>query len=258
MADFHVETRDGDPARLAIVLPGSGYTADHPVLALPRDALRDAGWSLRVLVWDAKPSLEDASDVYATAVHDLVRDAEDATPLVLPLNVTSTPTLLVGGTADPLWDSAAAAQAAAEVMEVPGGRSLADCSRRLARLARCARGCYCGGRRLRSPTQWLRCDEPRTRRATERPVAIRRSAQFKGSRAHRSRRQPARLRAFPRNRRRSGGLEQAQRRLGVRGGAQCRVARMTSTKPPPSRAVWPGQTRVSRVELGGFEPPTFS
>ncbi|AEG43105.1 hypothetical protein L600_000100000360 [Isoptericola variabilis J7] len=91
----------GAEDRVATVLPGSGYTAQGPLLAYPAAVLRDAGWTLRTVVWDGVCRDFD------------VRDAAERISAGLPA-------VLAGGTADRLWDPAVAARSGARVVEVPG------------------------------------------------------------------------------------------------------------------------------------------
>lgn len=160
MTAHRIRTHDGDPARVATVLPGQGYTAQGPLLWYASAVLRDAGWTVRTVVWDGEPDGRDeAREVYARIVRDGVDAAPDArhlvvgkslgtlampaavelrlpgvwlTPLISAsgtddvraaaraLGAGGAPALLVGGTADELWDSDAAAASGAWVLEVPG------------------------------------------------------------------------------------------------------------------------------------------
>lgn len=84
MTGHRVEALDGDPGRTAIVLPGSGYTAQQPVLEYPSHALEGAGWSLRTVVWDGRPtSRAEGFAVYEHVVRDVVAGAGGARCLVL-------------------------------------------------------------------------------------------------------------------------------------------------------------------------------
>jgi hypothetical protein len=149
--DLHVTS--ADPERVVTVLPGSGYTAVAPLLWYARAALSDQGWTVRTLEWTGTPSFESARDAYAQVLGD---DGPDEDPLhlvvakslgtlALPLavrlglpGVWLTPVLtseqapdvretaadldenhlLVGGTADPLWDGDLADGSEADVLEV--------------------------------------------------------------------------------------------------------------------------------------------
>ena len=160
MSAHRLVVQDGEAGRVLTVLPGSGYTAQGPVLARPAAALRREGWTVRTVVWDGRPDPDDARDVYADVLRDGVEAAPDAVHLVLAkslgtlalpvaverglpgawltplltvdgapevraaaagLGATGVPALLAGGTADRLWDGALAAASGARVLEVDGG-----------------------------------------------------------------------------------------------------------------------------------------
>jgi hypothetical protein len=154
-------TRDGDPGRVATILPGQGYTSEAPLLSYAGAALAGAGWTVRSFVW-SRPSRGrgEATEVYSRVVRDAVEKAPSAHhlligkslgTLVLPLAVElrlpgawltplisasgtaevraaattladdgAPPALLVGGTADELWDGGVAKASGADVVEVPG------------------------------------------------------------------------------------------------------------------------------------------
>jgi hypothetical protein len=155
---FHVHEEKGDPGRIAIVLPGQAYTAQGPLLSYATHALLDAGWTVRVLIWDvAQP--RGAREVYADTLRDSVREHPEARHLVVakslgtlalpvaselgmpgawltpllegpaapPLRtairelVTSgVPTLLAGGTGDSLWSTEHAQASGARVLDIAG------------------------------------------------------------------------------------------------------------------------------------------
>ncbi|ROS74495.1 alpha/beta hydrolase [Cellulomonas sp. PhB143] len=160
MSDHEVQVLAGDPARVATVLPGSGYTAAAPLLAYPSTALHDAGWTVRQVHWALAPSGDAgwarAREVYAATLRDAVRAAPGAAhvvvakslgtlamPAALELGMVGawlTPVLdgslasevraataglaaqhlLAGGTADAMWDGALARASRAKVLEVDG------------------------------------------------------------------------------------------------------------------------------------------
>lgn len=141
-------------APVAVLLPGRGYGPQAPLLYYARVLLRTRGWSVRTVDWEKAPGLDladhaavaaFAGDVLATA--DPARDVvvgKSLGSLALPAaaargvpGIWLTPllgieavrraaaraaasTLLIGGTADPYWDGAAAAVTGAEVFEVAG------------------------------------------------------------------------------------------------------------------------------------------
>jgi len=77
-------TRDGDPGRLATVLPGRGYTADAPLLSYAGAALAGEGWTVRSFVWSRPPrNRAEAAEVYADVVREAVADAPAARHLVV-------------------------------------------------------------------------------------------------------------------------------------------------------------------------------
>lgn len=154
MAAYDLHVTDADPARVVTVLPGSGYTAMAPLLWYTRSALGDLGWTVRTLEWTAGPSFASARTAYAEVLDGAGAPGEDALHLVvakslgtlaMPLavrlglpGVWLTPVLtseqapdvretvaaldenhlLVGGTADPLWDGDLADSSDADILEV--------------------------------------------------------------------------------------------------------------------------------------------
>ncbi|MHA6617645.1 hypothetical protein [Pseudonocardia sp. DLS-67] len=139
---------------VAIVLPGRGYGPHAPLLYYARLLLRGRGWTVRTVDWEKTPGLDladhaavaaFAGEVLATV--DPLRDlvvGKSLGSLALPAaaerglpGIWLTPllgvedvrraaaraaasALLIGGTADPYWDGAAAAATGAAVFEVPG------------------------------------------------------------------------------------------------------------------------------------------
>ena len=122
----------------ALVLPGSGYTVDHPLLFWSCQVLAGAGWDVATLRWDAAGVTTDDYRQFVEAGADLLdgqfADADRTlvlakslgsfaaawasarrypaiwlTPVMTDEFVAATlrtyaaPSLLVGGTADPLW-----------------------------------------------------------------------------------------------------------------------------------------------------------
>ncbi|GIG02601.1 alpha/beta hydrolase [Catellatospora citrea] len=145
----------GDPDRIAIILPGGGYTPARPLLHLARIVLAHHGWSVQELWWQppATPDLDErAGWVVAQAVAAV--EAESAkrimlvgkslgtlaapvaaarhlpaiwfTPLMFhasvvdALGATQAPTQLFGGAADFSWDPRLADDLGLPCLELPG------------------------------------------------------------------------------------------------------------------------------------------
>ncbi|MFJ3405795.1 hypothetical protein [Promicromonospora sp. NPDC090134] len=156
MTTWQISTSTGDPARVATILPGSGYTAQGPLLRYSAKALRAAGWTVRTFAWD-EPSPDWAAarraygeSLQAAPVPDGGRHlvvAKSLGTFALPVAVElglpgawltpvltgdasgpvraalasgTAPALLVGGTADPLWDGGVATTPDVEVLTVDG------------------------------------------------------------------------------------------------------------------------------------------
>ncbi|MCI2238581.1 hypothetical protein MO973_32290 [Paenibacillus sp. TRM 82003] len=144
--DVHTEEGDGD--RVATVLPGRGYTCDAPLLHHLRLLLHAEGWTVRTVRWGTPPSPEQLHELAPDLIgavqaprHLVV--AKSLTTRLLPLAVeldlpgiwltpllrepgvraaatrAGVPTLLVGGSADPCWDSDAATRSGQQVLELP-------------------------------------------------------------------------------------------------------------------------------------------
>ncbi|MGH3491525.1 MAG: hypothetical protein ACRDP8_26845 [Actinopolymorphaceae bacterium] len=144
----------GDPRRVAIILPGGYYTPAGPLLHYAHAVLRRHGWTVQELWWDTQdwPGDRDgrANQVCAYATWALDRESGEClivgkslgtfaievaadrglpgiwlTPLLDEARVTAAldratagPTLLVGGTADTLWDGDMARRSGTEVLEI--------------------------------------------------------------------------------------------------------------------------------------------
>jgi hypothetical protein len=144
---------DGDPARCAVLLPGRFYPTRAPVLWFAREAVMAHGWrALEVLGepgggpdplgWErdcAERALEHCGDaqtlvigkslasLLAAAVSERGLPAVWLTPLLVEATVTDAlarteqPTLLIGGTADSMWErDAIPDNPALEVLELVG------------------------------------------------------------------------------------------------------------------------------------------
>jgi predicted alpha/beta-hydrolase family hydrolase len=157
---WQILVRDGDPDRVVLILPGQGYSAQGALLWYAATALTHAGWTVRTFVWDRPANgRAEAEQVYGQVVRDDVASTsatylvvgKSLGTLVLPLALElglpgvwltpllsahgtrevreaaaalgadgAPPALLVGGTADGLWDSDVARASGAEVLEVLG------------------------------------------------------------------------------------------------------------------------------------------
>ena len=144
---------DGDPARTAVILPGR-MLAGMPVNAFAQQGLTQAGWRV-VQVWDEYLDSDEDADEWvherlAAAVRSVpearqlvvvgksmgTRAAVDAaehgwpgiwlTPLledaesVSFLRRRTAPALLIGGTADPMWNGRIAREITDDVLELQG------------------------------------------------------------------------------------------------------------------------------------------
>ncbi|MFF0015888.1 alpha/beta hydrolase [Streptomyces sp. NPDC005374] len=155
---FAVPTRfDGARDRVAVVVPGVGYSPARPLLHFARNVLVQHGWTVQELWWQVPDdfmqlAVEDriawverqvtqAVDAEAGACRLLVgkslgslacgvaADRNIAAAWLTPLLSTDhvvralqraeAPTLLIGGSADKLWDSRIAESLRHDVLEVP-------------------------------------------------------------------------------------------------------------------------------------------
>lgn len=137
----------------AFVLPGGGYTVDHPVLFWSCQVLAQAGWDVVTMRWDATSVTTDDCQRFVETGADLL-DMEhtqaDRTLLVAKslgsyaaawasarsypaiwltpvmndefvagaLRTYAAPSLLVGGTADPLWSRPARRPHNQQILEI--------------------------------------------------------------------------------------------------------------------------------------------
>ena len=144
----------GDSDSVAVLLPGARYVPSAPLLWFAREAAQAQGWSV-LQVWDEYDRLQDADQwvadrlgaalAYVGDVRDRLVIAKSLTSLALPaaveagipgvwltpllgseyvkaaLEATQVPTLVVGATADPSWDSEFVARLEnVEVIEIDG------------------------------------------------------------------------------------------------------------------------------------------
>jgi len=153
-----VEIRDwkgSDPGswRVAVLLPGAGYTVRMPLLHWTATALVEAGWRVRTAHWSREETTPDPQglaeraaaqgfeDTAPWAVRLLVAKSMGTlaaswaaregvagawlTPLMTrsevlaPLLAARQPALLVGGTADPLWQRPPSIPVGCRIVEIP-------------------------------------------------------------------------------------------------------------------------------------------
>jgi hypothetical protein len=156
MTAWQISTSTGDPGRVATILPGSGYTAQGPLLWYAAKVLHSAGWTVRTFSWDEpSPDWSHAREVYGASLRDApvpdgarhlvvakslgsfalpvaaelglpgawltpVLTGDAAGPVRDAVAAGTAPALLVGGTADPLWDGGVAAASGTQVLEIDG------------------------------------------------------------------------------------------------------------------------------------------
>lgn len=143
-----------DSGRRAILLPGGAYTVDHPLLFYVAGVLAGQGWFVQGVRWEidadarvdpvrfAADAAELAADAAPPGPTTLIvgksfgsRAAPWVTGLGLPaiwltpllhdpvvadaIRAATAPTLLIGGTADDMWDSDVARATRQQVHEVP-------------------------------------------------------------------------------------------------------------------------------------------
>lgn len=165
---FSMPTRfDGGRDRVAVVVPGVGYSPARPLLHFARSVLLQHGWTVQELWWQipaefAQFTVEDRIAWVERQVAGAIEAEAGACRLVVgkslgslacgitadrnipaawltpvltidhvaaALRRTIEPTLLIGGSADKVWDSRIAASLRHDVLEVPSadhGLELAD------------------------------------------------------------------------------------------------------------------------------------
>ncbi|MBO0812880.1 MAG: hypothetical protein J2P23_12655 [Microlunatus sp.] len=146
--DFSTQVLDGDD-RHAVLLPGGGYPATAPLLWYTAAALSFQGWTVHLVSWPSDVSRNVVVPI-ATELLDSIDGASATllagkslgslamplaaergipgiwlTPLLYEPRIADTARrlgedhLLIGGTADPAWDSAVAMAGTAQLLEVP-------------------------------------------------------------------------------------------------------------------------------------------
>jgi hypothetical protein len=142
---------EGDGLGVALILPGQGYSGSMPLLWYARLALQARGWSVRVAEWDDHriDSRDDLVSAVGTLIDDIAADQRMIvakskgcfglpaalersipgvwlTPVMKDVGVLeclprlTPPSVLIGGTADHMWDGTTARTAGVEVIEVAG------------------------------------------------------------------------------------------------------------------------------------------
>lgn len=146
-------------SRVALLLPGRGYTVNHPVMYYAAEVARELGWRTEAVSWDgtdlsdgeviahgrtALASLPAGQNIVigkslgSLLLPDVVDRGLRAvwlTPLLHSAEIReavlrpSDPSLMIGGTADESWDSDVARRSDHDVLELEGadhGLQLAD------------------------------------------------------------------------------------------------------------------------------------
>ncbi|MGW1179413.1 alpha/beta hydrolase [Kitasatospora sp. NPDC002543] len=149
---------DGDPDRVALIVPGTGYSPARPLLHFARSVLLRHGWTVQELWWQLPEGFDEfamtdriawverqvagavgaeggacrllvgksLASFAASVAADRNLPAAWLTPVLTidhvarALRRAGAPTLLVGGAADRLWDGPAADATGHEVLELPG------------------------------------------------------------------------------------------------------------------------------------------
>lgn len=65
---FDTHVSDGDPDRVAVILPGRGYTTDMPLLWYARTVLGFQGWTVHTVEWPTDLPPRQAGDIAAAAI----------------------------------------------------------------------------------------------------------------------------------------------------------------------------------------------
>ncbi|MFI6155958.1 alpha/beta hydrolase [Kitasatospora sp. NPDC051170] len=153
----HPTRYDAGRGRVALVVPGVGYSPARPLLHFAREVLLRHGWTVQELWWQPPGDLGGlpTDDRIAWVENEVARavDAEDGacglllgkslgslatglaaerdlpaawlTPLLIAervaasLHAAKAPTLLIGGTADHWWNGPTATATGHQVLEIP-------------------------------------------------------------------------------------------------------------------------------------------
>jgi hypothetical protein len=98
----------GPSSRVAVVLPGSGYSPAHPLLEFGRQSLLEHGWTVQQVWWDQPRDLQDRGDTsewvcqQATVVLDAEADADRLLVLAKSLGTLASP-VVAGRGLDAIW-----------------------------------------------------------------------------------------------------------------------------------------------------------
>ncbi|MDP1720568.1 MAG: hypothetical protein Q8L08_06200 [Candidatus Nanopelagicaceae bacterium] len=150
----------GTNGRTAVLLPGTNYSPNHPVLYYTRQMLLVQGWSIEEVWWNPEDrSPDEAVTRRVKSVLDSVIGGSQlvigkslgtlALPMVVErklsaiwltpvlnrpqlrtaLESVTSKTLLVGGTADEFWNGEIASASGQQVLEIPGANHDLEISR---------------------------------------------------------------------------------------------------------------------------------
>lgn len=92
---FDTRVTEGDPDRVAVILPGRAYTADMPLLWYARTVLSFQGWTVHSISWPTDLPAATVRDVAATAI-DQARGGSAGQAGSAPTSNTPTSCLIIG------------------------------------------------------------------------------------------------------------------------------------------------------------------
>jgi len=147
-------TSEGNEMKVAVILPGAGYTADRPLLFWAAEILAEHGWHVEAVRWEVTAAAQQ--NPYAFTAQAVERAFSAAPPasrrlivaksfgtMTIPwaertrtpgiwltpiltdpkirrtLAQTTKQDLLIGGSADEFWDGGRKSEAAGTFMELP-------------------------------------------------------------------------------------------------------------------------------------------
>ncbi|KGN37086.1 hypothetical protein [Knoellia subterranea] len=154
---FHVSVEEpaGAPVGRVLVLPGSGYTVDHPLLFWASQVALDAGWRVASMRWTVDADAKKAPGAFVTEAAEFLCASTDPAPVTVvlakslgthaapwattkgypgiwltpilrdeaiaaALSASGPPALTVGGTADALWGREVVPDLRGEVVDIAG------------------------------------------------------------------------------------------------------------------------------------------